>query len=55
MPEHRLTDLLSGLTPSTIDADCLVSAITLDSRNVKQGSLFLACSGGDQHGMDYIE
>ena len=55
MSECRLVDLLQGMTDSEIVADCMVSSITLDSRKVGPGSLFLACSGGDQHGLDYIE
>ena len=27
----------------------------MDSRKVESGSLFLACSGGDQHGLDYLK
>ncbi len=55
MSEHRVTDLLRGLTVSELDIECLVSSIAMDSRKVESGSLFLACSGGDQHGLDYLK
>ncbi len=54
MSEHRLTDLLRDLTASELEMDCLVGSIALDSRKVKSGTLFLACSGGDQHGLDHL-
>jgi len=53
-PEHKLSDLLSGLAMVGQDIDCSVSSITLDSRQVRTGGLFLACSGGDKHGMDFL-
>lgn len=34
--------------------DCLITSITQDSRTVRQGSLFLACSGATHHGLDFI-
>ncbi|MCP4126042.1 MAG: UDP-N-acetylmuramoyl-L-alanyl-D-glutamate--2,6-diaminopimelate ligase [Gammaproteobacteria bacterium] len=34
--------------------DCSVSSIAIDSRQVQTGGLFLACSGGDHHGMDFL-
>ena len=52
--EHKLADLLSGLAASKLDAECLISSLSLDSRSIKPGGLFLACAGGDQHGMDYL-
>lgn len=54
MPEHKLADLLSGLVDADAIVDCTVSAITLDSRQVQAGTLFLACSGGDRHGLDFL-
>ncbi len=55
MSERRIADLLSGIATSNVAAECVVNSITLDSRKVKPGTLFLACSGGDQHGLDYIQ
>lgn len=55
MSDHRLTDLLGDLASSGIAKDRLVSSITLDSRKVEQDGLFLACSGGDRHGLDYLQ
>ncbi len=54
MSEHKLADLLTGLTEAKISSDCQISSITLDSRQIKPGGFFLACSGGDQHGMDFL-
>ncbi len=53
--EHRLAYLLDGLAVSDIDTDCVVTSIALDSRKVEEGGLFLACSGGDRHGMEYLQ
>lgn len=55
MSEHRVADLLTGITATEVATDCVVNSITLDSRKVKPECLFLACSGGDQHGLDYIK
>ncbi len=55
MSEQRLAYLLDGLTASEIDSDLLVSSVVLDSRKITPGSLFLACSGVDQHGLDHVK
>ncbi len=52
--EYRLVDLLSGLTNAALDSECIVTSLSLDSRKIQPGGLFLACAGGDQHGMDYL-
>lgn len=52
--EYQLADLLSGLTTATLDHGCRISSLSLDSRRIQPGGLFLACAGGDQHGMDYL-
>ncbi len=54
MPEPRLSDLLRGLAETGSAMDCSVSSIAIDSRQVRAGGLFLACSGGDHHGMDFL-
>jgi UDP-N-acetylmuramoyl-L-alanyl-D-glutamate--2,6-diaminopimelate ligase len=52
--EFRLAYLISGLTTTKLDAGCSISSLSLDSRTVQPGGLFLACAGGDQHGMDHL-
>ncbi len=54
-PELKLSELLSGFTSVDPELDCTVSHITLDSRQVQSETLFLACSGGELHGMDFLE
>ena len=53
--EYSLADLLSGFAAVAPDLDCPVTGIALDSRQVQPGTLFLACSGGGLHGMDFLE
>lgn len=55
MLERKLADLLEGLAEIDSNLDCSISSITLDSRHVQPGGLFLACSGGDRHGMDFLD
>ena len=52
--EFRLADILSGLTATKLESECSITSLSLDSRKIKPGGLFLACAGGDQHGMDYL-
>ncbi|MEN9705674.1 MAG: hypothetical protein RLZZ393_1553 [Pseudomonadota bacterium] len=47
----RLAALLQGL--ATPDRDVPVRDITLDSREVRKGSVFLACAGARHHGLDF--
>ncbi|MGQ0586633.1 MAG: UDP-N-acetylmuramoyl-L-alanyl-D-glutamate--2,6-diaminopimelate ligase [Gammaproteobacteria bacterium] len=49
---RRLPELLAGFAPGA--PDCAVSDLTLDSRQVRAGSLFLACRGTQQHGLDFL-
>jgi len=35
--------------------DVVVTDITSDSRKAKQGGLFLACEGGSQHGLEFVD
>ncbi len=46
-----LATLLQGL--ATPERDAPLSDITLDSRQVREGSLFLACRGERHHGLDF--
>lgn len=50
----RLSHLLDGLVAVPLALDVDVNSITLDSRTVHQGGLFLACSGGSAHGLSYL-
>jgi len=52
---HRLCALLEGLVvvPPALDRE--VGRLSLDSRAVQPGSLFLACRGGQSHGLDYAD
>jgi len=46
--------LLPGLSLPAATAAIGISAVTLDSRAVQPGALFLACAGGSRHGMDFL-
>ena len=50
-----LSALLQGLVDIPQNDDCLVTGLTLDSREVSEGTLFLACSGGSSHGLDFLD
>jgi UDP-N-acetylmuramoyl-L-alanyl-D-glutamate--2,6-diaminopimelate ligase len=50
-----LRDLLHGLIAVPAELEREVGGLTLDSRAVQPGSLFLACRGGQSHGLDYAE
>ena len=51
----RLSSLLSGLGPVSADQDCWVSGLSLDSRTLKEGQLFLACRGSAGHGLKHLD
>jgi len=48
---------LATLTAGLIDApsDIVVTDVTLDSRHVRPGALFLACRGTTRHGVEFAE
>ena len=48
-----LAELLAGI--AIAPADVQVTDITLDSRNVSPGGLFLACRGLSSHGLQYVD
>lgn len=50
----RLSQLLDGLSDQPIREDITVHGLTLDSREVTTGDVFIALSGTQQHGADYI-
>jgi UDP-N-acetylmuramoyl-L-alanyl-D-glutamate--2,6-diaminopimelate ligase len=53
MPARSLADLTAGLVD--VPADIMVSDITLDSRAVSPGCLFLACGGRTHHGIAFAQ
>ncbi len=46
---------LLGIPAGRLESDPAISDITLDSREVGPGSLFLACAGIHSHGLEFIE
>jgi UDP-N-acetylmuramoyl-L-alanyl-D-glutamate--2,6-diaminopimelate ligase len=55
MTTRSLRDLTSGLVGVPIPGDISVSDVTLDSRTVSPGALFLACRGGSHHGLEFAQ
>ncbi len=51
---RAVSQLLDGLVTVTPEMDREIAGLTLDSRQVQQGSLFLACAGGSAHGLEYL-
>ncbi len=49
----RLSDLLQGITDVPADDDIEVSGMTLDSRRVAAGDVFVALRGARGHGLDH--
>jgi UDP-N-acetylmuramoyl-L-alanyl-D-glutamate--2,6-diaminopimelate ligase len=50
---RALSELAEGL--ASVPPGLLVSDVTLDSRAVKPGTLFLACRGQKHHGLDFAD
>jgi len=50
----RLGLLLEGLADVRAENDIEVTSLSLDSRNVGKGGLFLACSGSRRHGLSFL-
>ncbi|MGZ5008105.1 MAG: UDP-N-acetylmuramoyl-L-alanyl-D-glutamate--2,6-diaminopimelate ligase [Methylobacter sp.] len=50
-----LKDLLSGLVSFPGQVDMPITGITLDSREVIDGDIFIALSGSKQHGLAHVE
>lgn len=46
---------MTGLNNSEINKEILVCNVSLDSRQIKQGDLFIALQGEKAHGLDYLE
>ncbi len=51
----ELKQLLSGLVPDDRIPDLAIGGLTLDSRRVQPGEGFVALSGGQVHGMAFLE
>ena len=49
---RRLPELVAGFASGA--PDLAVSDLSLDSRQLRQGGLFLACRGTRQHGLDFL-
>ena len=50
-----LSTLLAGIVDVPARLDREIDGLTLDSRNVEPGGLFLACRGVSQHGLDFAQ
>jgi UDP-N-acetylmuramoyl-L-alanyl-D-glutamate--2,6-diaminopimelate ligase len=50
----HLSALLRGLSQLPPGQDPVVTGLTLDSRQLLSGQLFLACRGGQGHGLEYL-
>lgn len=51
---YRLRTLLDGYADVPPGADCDISGLCLDSRNVRPGDCFIALRGAAQHGASYV-
>ena len=56
MPQRpcELARLVDGLVDSAGDLSVSIHGVESDSRRVRSGSLFLACSGFESHGLNYL-
>ncbi len=54
-PYPRLSYLLAGLAHVPSEQDMSIHGLTLDSRHVGVGDMFIACAGYKSHGMQYAE
>ena len=50
-----LTELLAGIEVVGEVPAIGINGMALDSRNLKQGDLFIACAGYQSHGLEYID
>ena len=55
MSTRSLREITAGLVPVNVPAELRVSDVTLDSRSVSPGALFLACRGGTRHGLEFAQ
>lgn len=54
-PGRRLSELLRGIIAVEPRQDRAVLGVSLDSRRVERGGLFLACAGERVHGIRYVD
>jgi UDP-N-acetylmuramoyl-L-alanyl-D-glutamate--2,6-diaminopimelate ligase len=54
-PTRSLSALLEGIVPLPLEHDRQLQGLSLDSRRVSQGDLFLACKGTARDGRDFID
>lgn len=52
---YSLTSLLAGLAEHDIVAVCEVSGLSMNSNDIRQGDLFVACAGRRSHGLRYAQ
>jgi len=52
--EMLISRLLQGMADIDPALDRTVTSITMDSRDAAPGGLFLACSGGSRHGLEFL-
>jgi len=50
----QLSHLLAGYVEVEHAKDCEINALFIDSREAREGGLFLACAGTQGHGLDYL-
>ncbi len=53
-PGYTLQELLHGLVDEVVAASCCITGLTLDSRKVQPGDLFIALSSHHDHGAAHI-
>ena len=51
----KLSILLKDIAVVTPEQDCEITQLSIDSREVTQGTLFIALKGTQQHGIDYAK
>lgn len=51
---HSLAELLEGLISLAVQEDRAIADLTIDSRAVRRGSLFVALSGTQRHGLEFV-
>ncbi len=54
VPVKMLSELLAEMASIDADLDREISSLSLDSRQLQPGGLFLACAGGSSHGLDFL-
>ncbi len=51
---HSLKELLSNFTAESVVHDIFISGLSIDSRNIEAGYLFVAVKGSSQDGHKYL-